>query len=68
MMTLPISKRELVLAVALFFNPLGYNELFRCTMLITGSYWATSACFYAIAFGLFLVYLFMGKGKDGKAC
>ena len=53
--------RELILAIALFFNPLGYNELFAFIMKLTGSYWTTSAIFYAIAGGLFSFYLILKK-------
>ena len=49
--------RELILALALFFNPLGYNELFAYIMTLTGSYWATSCVFYVMAGTLFMTYL-----------
>lgn len=58
MMT-PTNLRELVLAVALFFNPFGYNELFAFTMTRTGSYWKTSAIFYAFSGSLFVVYSYL---------
>jgi hypothetical protein len=64
MMTLATS-RELILALALFFNPLGYNELFAFIMRFTHSYWYTSLIFYAIAGSLFGVFLML-KRKDKK--
>jgi hypothetical protein len=53
--------RELILALALFFNPLGYNELFAYIMGLTGSYWTTSYIFYALAGGLFATYLILKR-------
>jgi len=58
MMTLA-NVREIVLALALFFNPLGYNELFAFIMKHTGSYWATAFVFYCTAGTLFGVFLFL---------
>ena len=54
--------RELVLAMALFINPFGYNELFALTMKLTGSYWRASLCFYVIASVLFALYLKLKRG------
>lgn len=65
MMTLG-SIRELVLAVALFFNPFGYNELFAYIMSLTGSYWTTACFFYVLSGILFGVY-FLLKFKE-KGC
>jgi len=58
--------RELLLAMALFFNPLGYNELFAATMTITHSYWLTAATFYGFAITFFIAYLVL-KVKSKKA-
>ncbi len=55
MMTLA-SMREIILALALFFNPLGYNELFAGIMSVTHSYWTTALMFYALSGSLLLVY------------
>lgn len=55
MMTLT-SARELILALALFFNPFGYNELFAYIMHLTGSYWTTSCIFYGVAGTLFATF------------
>lgn len=64
MMTLP-NVREIILALALFFNPLGYNELFALTMRFTHSYWVTSCIFYATASILLLVF-FLLKAFQSK--
>ena len=68
MMTIK-SLRELSLALALFFNPLLYNELFAGIMSLIGSYWATALCFYIIAGGFFATYCvlrFIEKRKNKK--
>lgn len=57
MMMKPEVVRELILAMALFFNPFGYNELFAGIMHYTHSYWITSCIFYGISGSLFLIYL-----------
>lgn len=49
--------RELVLALALFFNPLLYNEVFYGIMMLTGSYLGASIVMYCIAGAFFLTYL-----------
>lgn len=51
--------RELNLAVALFFNPFGYNELFAYIMTRTGSYWRTAWLFYILSGVLFGTYFFL---------
>lgn len=53
--------RELILALALFFNPLGYNEVFAGIMMLTGTYWSASLVMYCIAAILFLTYLGLKK-------
>ena len=67
MMTLSlVSKREIILALALFLNPLGYNELFAGIMSLTHSYWITASILYALSGSLFLVYLALKfKKKTG---
>ena len=56
--------RELILALAIFFNPFGYNEIFALTMKLTGSYWRAAFCFYGISGILFLIYIILKrKGK-----
>ena len=68
MMTLE-NLTELILAVALFFNPFGYNELFAYIMSHTGSYWGTACIFYVLSGSLFLVYFYLkhvGRKKKKK--
>lgn len=64
-MTTLANVREIILALALFFNPLGYNELFAFIMHHTGSYWVTSCIFYAIA-GTLLATYFVLKLRGNK--
>ena len=59
--------RELVLALALFFNPLGYNEVFAGIMMLTGSYWGTALVMYCIAAVFFLTYLVLRKCDKSKS-
>ena len=60
-----VSKREIVLALALFLNPLAYNELFAGIMSLTHSYWVTASVLYTISGFLFIVYLAL-KFKDKR--
>jgi hypothetical protein len=57
--------RELILALALFFNPLGYNEVFVGIMALTGTYWSAAFVMYCIAAALFLTYLGL-RWRDRK--
>ena len=50
------SARELILAAAFFFNPLGYNELFAIIMRATNSYLLTAGILYTTAIVLFAIY------------
>jgi hypothetical protein len=49
--------REIILALALFFNPFGYNEVFYGIMTLTGSYLSAAVAMYCIAAALFSIYL-----------
>jgi hypothetical protein len=52
------------LMLAMFFNPFGFDALFKMTMNWTNSYWITDVIFYCIAalfFGLY--FLFNKKSK-----
>jgi len=51
--------RELFLALALFFNPAGYNEVFALIMSATGTYWSAAFVMYGLASTLFIVYLIL---------
>jgi hypothetical protein len=57
------SVREIILALALFFNPLGYNELFAGIMKLTSSYWITALILYTISGSLFLIYLILKNNR-----
>jgi hypothetical protein len=44
-----------------FFNPFGFDALFKMTMELTGSYWITDAIFYGIAAVFFGLYIYFNK-------
>jgi len=48
--------------LAMFFNPFGFDALFKMVMDWTGSYWITDAIFYGIA-ALFLGLYFLVNKK-----
>jgi hypothetical protein len=59
--------RELILALAFFFNPLLYNEVFAGIMNFTQSYWTTALIMYIIAgslFGIYLILKVLDKRKE----
>ena len=61
--------REIILALAFFFNPLLYNEVFAGIMNFTNSYWTTALIMYIITGSLFITYLilkFVDKRKKDK--
>jgi hypothetical protein len=47
--------------LGMFFNPFGYNEIFKVVMDITGSYWTTAHVFYLCAGLFFGLYIFLAK-------
>jgi hypothetical protein len=49
--------------LAMFFNPFGFDALFKMVMDWTGSYWITDAIFYGIAV-LFLGLYFLVNKKS----
>jgi hypothetical protein len=49
------------LMLAMFFNPFGFDALFKMTMDLTGSYWITDVIFYCIAGLFFGLYFFFNK-------
>lgn len=53
------------LMLAMFFNPLGFDALFKMVMDWTGSYWITDVIFYGIAL-LFLGLYFLVNKKPNK--
>ena len=54
----------IVLMVATFFNPLGFDALFALVMKWTGSYWITDAIFYFLSALFFGVYFLLRKSED----
>jgi hypothetical protein len=63
--------REIILALAFFFNPLGYNEVFALIMSFTGSYWSAAFVMYLFAGTLFTTYFairFWDKKKNNRVC
>jgi hypothetical protein len=60
----PINREKiatLCLVLCMFFNPLGFDALFKIVMELTGSYWTTDLIFYLTS-GLFLgLYFFFRK-------
>jgi hypothetical protein len=49
------------LMAATFFNPLGFDALFKWVMNLTGSYWITDAIFYLTSAVLFTLYFYLSK-------
>ena len=54
----------IVLMVATFFNPLGFDALFALVMKWTGSYWITDVIFYFLSALFFGVYFLLRKSED----
>jgi hypothetical protein len=54
---------HIVLMIATFFNPLGFDALFALVMKWTGSYWITDVIFYCLSAFFFGVY-FLLRRKD----
>jgi len=52
-----------VLMLATFFNPLGFDILFKMTLDWTGSYWLTTGIFYLVSASLFGVYFWLSGKK-----
>ena len=61
MMTRKEILKEVILGLAVFFNPVGYNEVFAGIMHYTKSYWITSCIFYGISGGLFITYFLIKR-------
>ncbi len=47
------------LILAMFFNPLGFDALFKVVMTLTGSYWTTDIIFYLISLSFLGLYFFL---------
>lgn len=49
------------LIIGMFFNPLGYDALFKMVLDLTGSYWTTVSIFYLIAALFVGLYFYFGR-------
>ena len=56
----------IVLMIATFFNPLGFDALFALVMNWTGSYLLTDIIFYFISLLFFGLYFFLRKSELKK--
>lgn len=56
-----------MLGMALFFNPAGYDFIFKNIMNVIGSYWYSVAVMYCIAGVFFMTYLVMKYRHNKKA-
>lgn len=54
----------IVLMLATFFNPLGFDALFKLVLDWTGSYWNTALIFYGTSASLFILYFYLVKRKS----
>ena len=59
--TLKQKRNSIILMAATFFNPLGFDALFKWVMNLTGSYWITDAIFYLTSAVLFTLYFYLSK-------
>jgi hypothetical protein len=50
---------NLLLTLALFFNPFGYDIVVSLINMLTGDYWITIMFMYILSIMFFLVYLFL---------
>ena len=60
---LKVKMPSIVLMLATFFNPLGFDALFKLVMNWTNSYWITDILFYSVSALLFTLYFFLVKRK-----
>lgn len=54
-------RNSIVLMLATFFNPLGFDALFKAVMDWTESYWITDLLFYLTSALLFILYFYLSK-------
>lgn len=54
------------LVLATFFNPLGFDILFKAVMSVTKSYWITDSIFYFISIVFFVIYFKLSKKEIKK--
>lgn len=63
-MKVTVDKQKLatvLLMIAMFFNPFGFDALFKLVMDLTGSYWITDIIFYCVSGLFFGLYILLRK-------
>ncbi len=58
-----VDARAVLLAAAMFWNPLGYDAAFALAMELTGSFWKADALFYALSLSCFGLYFWLGRRR-----
>lgn len=56
-------RNTIILMAATFFNPLGFDALFKAVMDWTGSYWITDLLFYLASALLFGLYFYLRRNE-----
>ncbi len=56
----------LMLMIATFFNPLGFDALFALVMKWTGSYWVTDLVFYSMSLLFFGLYYYFSRKENRR--
>ena len=56
-------RNTVILMAATFFNPLGFDALFKAVMDLTGSYWITDSLFYLASALLFTLYFYLRRNE-----
>jgi hypothetical protein len=51
----------LCLGLCLFFNPAGFDILFKTILDVTGSYWTTTSIFYLVAVSFLGLYFYFSR-------
>jgi len=57
---------QIVLMIATFFNPFGYDALFALIMRWTNSFWVTDLIFYCLSALFFGLYFFLRRKKKSN--
>jgi hypothetical protein len=52
-----------ILMLATFFNPLGFDVLFKMTLDLTKDYWLTTGIFYLVSASFFGLYFWLSGKK-----
>lgn len=55
-----------MLMIATFFNPLGFDALFALVMKLTGSYWITDIVFYSVSLLFFGLYYYFSQKENRR--